>query len=313
MQRNHPVNPVHPVIPSKLVKPCASAPRAFTLIELLVVISIIAILIGVLLPALGAARSRARLLTCGVNQKQLGLAIYAYAADEDGVVPFRLDPEPDPDEIHNVVRGYYGPQIPTSAIYVHRNNKDQPSDTLIDQTVGLGLLVDHQLDDDRAAFCPDDDSNDPTEELENLRVRDTSASSSYYYRQLGAVGYVENGAGGFEVRDALFTDPPRLDDLGLNPAGLDASALTMDRNFFDPNGTLGGNKTNHRGAVVNVLYADGHVEQLDNDAAVDRPNDGGHFAVYDAQAFNAPVRFDQTFTNADFAAGQGDPGEAPGL
>ncbi len=55
--------------------------RGFTLIELLVVISIIALLVGILLPALGAARESARGLVCLTHQKNLSTAFVAYGTD----------------------------------------------------------------------------------------------------------------------------------------------------------------------------------------------------------------------------------------
>ena len=60
---------------------------SFTLIELLVVISIIALLIAILLPALKLAREEARAAACGSNLRQAGIAIYAYVGDHDGRLP----------------------------------------------------------------------------------------------------------------------------------------------------------------------------------------------------------------------------------
>jgi len=61
--------------------------QAFTLIELLVVISIIALLIGILLPALSAAREAGRSAACKSNCKQIGLAVYNYAAEQKDRLP----------------------------------------------------------------------------------------------------------------------------------------------------------------------------------------------------------------------------------
>jgi prepilin-type N-terminal cleavage/methylation domain-containing protein/prepilin-type processing-associated H-X9-DG protein len=65
---------------SRSTRPAAlHRPDAFTLIELLVVLSVIALLVAILLPALAAARKSAQTIACGSNLRQLSIAQIAYA------------------------------------------------------------------------------------------------------------------------------------------------------------------------------------------------------------------------------------------
>ncbi len=67
---------------------CNLSRRAFTLIELLVVISIIAILMGILLPSLNRARKQAQKIACQSNLRQMGIALQTYLPDFE----YRLPP-----------------------------------------------------------------------------------------------------------------------------------------------------------------------------------------------------------------------------
>ena len=216
--------------------------RGFTLIELLVVISIIALLIGILLPALESAKHRVRVASCLSGQRQLSIAMALYASEFNDQIPRGPSTEP------SFVALTFG--APGAA-----SEDEVASSIMLNQSVlsgrvyfnSHGVLLDGYLHDERSMFCPGDNGADPSEELEKVRQRTPPAFSSYVYRQLDQA---PNG---------------QLTDMGRNDEAIEAIALIVDSNsVFD--GFPGAYRTNHNNHPANVSYTDGHAKSFPNAA-----------------------------------------------
>lgn len=82
--------------------------RGFTLIELLVVISIIALLLGILLPALGGARDAARARISMSNVRQWGIGMHIWSTDHNGWLPWEGEDRPQDRPPAGAVRQSFG-------------------------------------------------------------------------------------------------------------------------------------------------------------------------------------------------------------
>ena len=103
--------------------PVSRQEHAFTLIELLVVVAIIAILAGLMFPALRAAKASVRGTVCRNNLHQIGLASMMYADDNRGNLPAFLRWLHDPPTSTDPKTGKLFPYLKTKGVYMCAGDK----------------------------------------------------------------------------------------------------------------------------------------------------------------------------------------------
>lgn len=245
--------------------------QAFTLIELLVVVAIIALLLGIMIPAVSRARDAACLIACASNLRQLATALHTYAADYDDCI----------------AAGPAGPS-PFGRAWTQVNGAGIWFGAPLNTDMGAGLLRDPYLGSGAEAyFCPGDDTISPDEQLAHIGT-EANALASYAYRHLSQTTRV------------------RLPDLGDNQAGQPARALFMDAESYGPDPST--YHSAHGGAWVNIAYLDTHVNRATNVDDVLAITPEAFESLPDMTAVFE--RGDQVFVNADYAAA-GDPADAP--
>jgi prepilin-type N-terminal cleavage/methylation domain-containing protein/prepilin-type processing-associated H-X9-DG protein len=212
------------------------AHRAFTLIEILVAIAIIAILIGILLPALEHVRHQGYIANCASNLRQIGVALSMYANENRGEYP----------------RGPYVPGAPIVA----GTSAPAPNDV----TAGVYLLLRTQKLPPAMVICPYNDVNefqpDHSDPLSHWNFQDYRKNLGYSF----ANPYPDSAAAlkGYRLTNKLGAEFAIAADLnpGIRPPRHDVTAPKPDSPWSIKKKAL---SDNHEQDGQNVLYGDGHV------------------------------------------------------
>ena len=206
----------------------------FTLIELLIVISIIAILAGMLLPALKKAREQGYSLLCKGNLKQIGTALLNYSTDFNEYVMYRKTPYPD----------YWGGSI-SDRPWLELLGKLGPYSQL-DYGVKIGTLANKNSYYGRNILCP-------AQKYESFSYTDYTSNSWFFGSPDTGDEYRNHSLKLMQkpTEVVLVTDNGRGDSYTVTYA---YNAGTTPYTFCI--------RSNHVGNTANFLFGDMHVSYM---------------------------------------------------
>jgi len=237
------MNPTHTSNPTS-IKPKWATTGGFTLIELLVVIAIIAILAALLLPALAAAKRKARLSQCQSNFHQIGLACNVYANDYNDYYPIcKAGSANGGNDFNNILSQHY-----TQYIVI---NGAGPN-VLVRQGIQAGVFdcLGHLYEtraagDGKIFFCP--------AFQDSSKITVTAYTSDQGFMTASAIippaaGGV--GGGQYRVFGTMLFNPRRTDAWGTDGAGTGGSiARAFPKNSSQWTGPTAGGPASFAGAV----------------------------------------------------------------
>jgi prepilin-type N-terminal cleavage/methylation domain-containing protein len=255
---------------------CGVPSRGFTLIELLVVIAIIAILAALLLPALAAAKRRAKLATCQSNFHQIFIGCAAYANDYSDYYPICTTgggntPPNLPNHLSFVDYTEYIFN-PPGANYITTPNTPLPTGI---QPYGsydcLGLLYETKsVGNGKCLFCP------------CFMPPDQHAADDYSTPSLLSTGpaTMVRGTGNYAVEDSTLYNPRLVDATAAAPTNLRAFPKTSSVWSESASGNV-------PGSGGSQLFATDFLSSVDGTTSSFSP---GYFAHYPAEGFNVLFR-----------------------
>lgn len=222
--------------------------KAFTLVELLVVISIIALLLSIMLPALNSARERAKRIQCGSNLRQIGIGVQTYSVQNNGLIPSWCLPvqgslRPITSFGHSVIGSYPAPFGRTP--------------------IGLGILAEGSgalLKSRDLFFCPSDRYFATQREKTSSGLGWANFKLYYpttpYYNHMSYYHLYVSKGGWDSTGKQNYPKYERYRTVGTPSK----SAITMDPGRDDPWGQKYEPVSDfHKPVGWNTLYMDGHV------------------------------------------------------